>query len=364
MPMKTLFAIHPWKLIETELHRRDMRLAESLTSIGNAHFGLRGNFEERYSGESHRGTYLAGVWYPDKTRVGWWKNGYPAYFGKVVNAVSLLELRVTVDGEEIDLAQNEVTAFYRELDMERGLLLRRFTLRMEKGEVAVEVERFASIARKELLAIRYRVTPSFAAEVRFCPALDTNVRNEDSNYGETFWESLGQGWDKDAGYVSARTKDNPFGTPRFAAFAAMHAGPAGSKPQEQAATDGRVEALISRAIGPGETAELVKLACVDTSRNHETGEALAGHVLSALHTARGAGYDALRAEHCDAWRGRWDEMDVRIGHDDSSQQGIRFNLFQMLCTYDGTDPRLNIGPKGFTGEKYGGATYWDTEMFC
>jgi len=28
------------------------------------------------------------------------------------------------------------------------------------------------------------------------------------------------------------------------------------------------------------------------------------------------------------------------------------------------DPRLNIGPKGFTGEKYGGVTYWDTEAYC
>ena len=26
--------------------------------------------------------------------------------------------------------------------------------------------------------------------------------------------------------------------------------------------------------------------------------------------------------------------------------------------------KLNIGPKGFTGEKYGGATYWDTEAYC
>ena len=35
----------------------------------------------------------------------------------------------------------------------------------------------------------------------------------------------------------------------------------------------------------------------------------------------------------------------------------------MFSTYYGEDPRLNIGPKGFTGEKYGGATYWDTEAF-
>lgn len=71
--MKTIFEFDPWRLIETELHKDDMRLSESMTSIGNGHMGMRGNFEERYSGDSHRGTYLAGVWFPDKTRVGWWK---------------------------------------------------------------------------------------------------------------------------------------------------------------------------------------------------------------------------------------------------------------------------------------------------
>lgn len=66
--------------------------------------------EETYSGDSHRGTYLAGVWFPDKTRVGWWKNGSPQYFGKVINAMNLLSLRIVVGGHEIDLAKDEVTA--------------------------------------------------------------------------------------------------------------------------------------------------------------------------------------------------------------------------------------------------------------
>jgi maltose phosphorylase len=29
----------------------------------------------------------------------------------------------------------------------------------------------------------------------------------------------------------------------------------------------------------------------------------------------------------------------------------------LFSTYYGEDSQLNIGPKGFTGEKYGGATY-------
>ena len=55
---------------------------------------------------------------------------------------------------------------------------------------------------------------------------------------------------------------------------------------------------------------------------------------------------------------------VRIDGDVAGQQGIRFNIFQLFSTYYGEDAQLNIGPKGFTGEKYGGATYWDTEAYC
>ena len=82
--MYTAFSVDPWKLTEHAVPREHMRLSESLCSLGNGYMGMRGNFEETYSGDSHRGTYLAGVWFPDKTRVGWWKNGYPQYFGKVI----------------------------------------------------------------------------------------------------------------------------------------------------------------------------------------------------------------------------------------------------------------------------------------
>ena len=77
-----------------------------------------------------------------------------------------------------------------------------------------------------------------------------------------------------------------------------------------------------------------------------------------------AGFDALFEEHRKVWEEKWEHSDVIIEGDDSAQQGIRFNIFQLDQTYTGEDERLNIGPKGFTGEKYGGSTYWDTEAFC
>ena len=83
-----IMEISPWTLRSAKLEKEHKRLQESLTSLGNGYMGMRGSFEETYSADSHLGTYIAGVWFPDKTRVGWWKNGYPKYFGKAINALN------------------------------------------------------------------------------------------------------------------------------------------------------------------------------------------------------------------------------------------------------------------------------------
>lgn len=362
--MKTIFACDPWRLVETQLHKGDMRLAESMTSTGNGHMGMRGNFEERYTGDSHRGAYLAGVWFPDKTRVGWWKNGYPRYFGKVVNAVDMLSLRVKIDGEDVDLAVDECASFTRTLDMRAGVLSRAFSVRRKKGTVRVAFERFVSIVRPEILAIRCRVTADYACRVTLIPALDARVHNEEANYEETFWLFTGETDEAGVMSVSAKTKENPFGAPRFAVCAAMAVAPLTAPHKDRAQTrEGCVSRRLVFDCEAGETVGLDKLVAAVTSRDHDE-ETLPVAARGAVMEALCSGYDTLREEQEQAWLRRWEKADVRIDGDVAAQQGIRFNLFQLFSTYYGEDARLNIGPKGFTGEKYGGATYWDTEAYC
>ncbi len=357
------FEIHPWKVVETELDKERMRLSESLTSTGNGYMGMRGNFEEDYTGDTHLGTYIGGVWFPDKTRVGWWKNGYPLYFGKVINAVRLNGIHVEVDGETLDLNTAQVEAFYRELDMQNGLFLRRFTVRTAGGSVQVEAERFVSLAQKELLAVRYSLTPDYDAHVVMRPYLDANVRNLDSNYDETFWDMLEEEETEDALALLTKTKENPFGTPRFAVSAAMSCWADGLEMAGRRLDSGYVETRYEGDVAAGEDVVMEKYALCFTSRDYDE-KVLSTLSLKAAARAREVGYDALRDAHTAAWRDRWAGCDVTIQGDDAAQQGIRFNLFQLLSTYSGDDARLNIGPKGFTGEKYGGATYWDTEAYC
>ena len=357
------YEIHPWKVVETGLDKERMRLSESLTSTGNGYMGMRGNFEEDYTGDTHLGTYIGGVWFPDKTRVGWWKNGYPLYFGKVINAVRLNGIHVEVDGETLDLNTAQVEAFYRELDMQNGLFLRRFTVRTAGGSVQVEAERFVSLAQKELLAVRYSLTPDYDAHVVMRPYLDANVRNLDSNYDETFWDMLEEEETEDALALLTKTKENPFGTPRFAVSAAMSCWADGLEMAGRRLDSGYVETRYEGDVAAGEDVVMEKYALCFTSRDYDE-KVLSTLSLKAAARAREVGYDALRDAHTAAWRDRWAGCDVTIQGDDAAQQGIRFTLFQLLSTYSGDDARLNIGPKGFTGEKYGGATYWDTEAYC
>ncbi len=92
-----------WSIIEEGFDVDQVKSSESLFSIGNGAMGQRANFEEHYSGPTFQGSYIAGVYYPDKTRVGWWKNGYPEYFAKVLNAPSWIGINVSINNEQLDL---------------------------------------------------------------------------------------------------------------------------------------------------------------------------------------------------------------------------------------------------------------------
>jgi len=205
--MKRLFEVNEWKITELGFHPEDNRLAESMTSIGNGHMGMRGTFEEEYTGDTHQGMYVAGVYYPDKTRVGWWKNGYPEYFAKVLNAVNIMGLKVSVNGKTVDLNTWEVIDFKRELDMQHGVLTRAMLLKHGEEEIKVESKRFFSIVDKEIAALQYTVTPvNFEAEVIIESYLDADVENEDSNYDEKFWLPVEHGIEERFGYVTSKTK--------------------------------------------------------------------------------------------------------------------------------------------------------------
>ena len=129
-----------WSIIEEGFDTENVKASESLFSIGNGAMGQRANFEEQYSGPTFQGSYIAGVYYPDKTKVGWWKNGYPEYFAKVLNAPNWIGIHVLLNGELLDLNTcKKVADFRRELNMKEGWSQRSFKA-ITSGDVSIDVK--------------------------------------------------------------------------------------------------------------------------------------------------------------------------------------------------------------------------------
>lgn len=361
--MKNYIKHDPWSIIEEGFVPEYNMISESIFSIGNGMFGGRANFEEQYSGETLQGNYVAGVYYPDKTRVGWWKNGYPEYFAKVLNAANWIGINIEFDGEALDLHTAEVSDFRRELNMKEGYLQRSFTATLPSGKsVSVITTRFNSMVRNRIGAIAYQVTPlNFSGEAKITPYIDFDVVNADSNYDEKFWVEQSKAANTDFAHVVASTKKTDFWVATGMSFNIDGAWTSAGR--SAADKDKYVEVTETGNVSEGNAFTIYKYAANISSMNYAKDE-IAKECKKQVEIAESIGFDALMDEQKAAWAESWKKSDITIDGDISSQQGIRFNIFQLNQTYTGKDERLNIGPKGFTGEKYGGSTYWDTEAYC
>lgn len=354
--------IDPWKIIENQWNPDYHEQSESIFSIGNGKMGQRAMFEESYSGKTLQGSYVAGVYYPDTTRVGWWKNGYPENFAKVLNSPNWIGIDVTINDESLDFATVTVDNFERVLDMKEGLLLRSATLTMKNGaKIKLLSKRFVSMAEDEVGAIEYSIEAvNQDISVRFFPYLNSDVYNEDANYDEKFWVPINQDANEQIASLSSKTKKTDFHV-GFAFTSTISGGNIiesfSSKENE---TIGRVYVI---SLAKGEKTTINKYVGIASSLYY-TKDQVQKEAERIAKDAQETTFNRLLDAHKAVWQSIWNSSDIQIEGDPASQQGIRFNIFHMNQTYTGKDKRLNIGPKGFTGEKYGGSTYWDTEAYC
>jgi maltose phosphorylase len=355
-----------WSIIEDGFEIDRVQSSESLFSIGNGSIGQRANFEETYTGPSFQGSYIGGVYYPDKTRVGWWKNGYPEYFSKVLNAPNWIGINVMVDDEILDLFScKKIDKFSRELNMKEGWLGRSFEATLQNDIIVkVDVKRFLSLEHEELGAIKYDVTPLNAdAKITYQPYLDSGITNQDTNWDDQFWQTTHKEVDQNQGFIRSHTLKTFYGVCSFMESKVFLNNKELSTHGESLQKEMEVSISFSEHVAKGSTLSVHKFAGYTTSLNHDKTELISA-AKSILKIAVDKGFDALLQSQKEAWDKIWQMSDITIEGDVKAQQGIRFNIFQLNQTYTGTDHRLNIGPKGFTGEKYGGSTYWDTEAYC
>ena len=353
--------MNTWNIIIEGFNKADITKHESIFSLGNGAMGMRANFEEDYTGDTLQGSYIGGVYYPDKTRVGWWKNGYPEYFAKVLNAPSWIGLHIKINGELLDLNTClEVKNFRRQLNMKEGWYERSFTAMLpNQQEIQVKVLRFLSLRYDELGALRYEITPlTTDATIEIESYLDSGIKNSDANWDERFWNTLEISSEDNFATILAETKKTGFKVHTFMQNQlfidnkALNISPKENKKENYIGLQYEVK------VKQNQTFRIEKYGGYSRSNDYST------LTKSKTLSKSIALFDSLLENQREDWAHIWKTSDIVIEGDEKAQQGIRFNIFQLNQTYSGKYAHLNIGPKGFTGEKYGGSTYWDTEAYC
>lgn len=349
------FKIHPWQVVEEGFDPSYSQVAESVFSLGNEYTGLRGYFDEGYSGESLQGSYLNGIYERRMLPKSGYKGMLP-FTEFMVNTVDWVYTRVWCNGVLLDLNQVSFSNFRRCLDLRTGVLSRSFTWQVdEKTALEVAFERFTSMEEEQFVGQKVSLKAlAGTAEVTVLAGLDFTRHHV--SQGKSMFQVLSQDSTGTSASILAQTQ-----TTRQQVFAAAaFRGMAG----EDASRPGIAANRYALTLRAGESACLERVANLLTAKEAEEQENLPQRMAAAKAALEGMDYEVLKAASARWWAEQWAVSDIEIRGDDENQQGIRFCIFQLHQTLHTAKYGAVFGAKGLTGEAYNGNTFWDSEVCC
>jgi trehalose/maltose hydrolase-like predicted phosphorylase len=362
----------PWHVVEAPYQPRDNVYWETVLTLGNGYMGARGCLEEGFPAlmETYPGAYIAGVF-----------DNFEGPTVELVNVPGFWNASVRVGNETMSMSEGAVSDYSRTLDMRAGLLERRFTWESLRGKrTAFVFQRFLSLDRPHLACLRIQATPlnhsssvsirstldgtAYNRRQRDWPPLTRIVRNEHLDPVAAARVA------RDEGVLHVRTKTTRVDIVMAAklliagraAVRTTAVGVSASAETPPAASAGQIVQEVSFRAKRGETVGMAKFTAVFTSRDAKPGRLRGLAIREASRAARGR-WDALVGAHAAAWAERWDRSDIVIGGDPGAQQGIRFNLFQLMAANARNDPGVNLAAKLLSHTRYKGNCFWDTEIF-
>ncbi|MES5896496.1 glycosyl hydrolase family 65 protein [Bacillus cereus group sp. RP43] len=355
-----------WYISSTTFKEKELTKEESLYMLGNGYVGVRGNFEEEYpeSLTSIRGTYLNAFHDITKISYGEKLHAFPETQQKLVNVIDTQTVQIYLgeEREKFSLWTGEILSYNRLLNMKTGYSDRTIHWRSPRGkEVRITFQRLVSMIHKELFTIHVKVEPvNFHGKIEFVSSINGDV----SNFVDKNDPRVASGHAKRLSTIVARTED----CGQVVINQTLE-----SKLQVCCVSDTILHTEYQRDVHVQadridvhascdliETVKLTKWNVFTDTLRH--GEHLVEVGIKQLEKLSKLSFVTLLEEQQKYLEHFWESADIRIDGDSSLQEGIRFNIFQLLQSA-GRDRYSNIAAKGLSGEGYEGHYFWDTEIY-
>lgn len=356
-----------WTITRNELELEELLNLESIYALGNGYLGVRGNFEEDYGyglSGTIRGTYINAFHDVIDIPYGEKLHGFPETQQKLVNLMDAQSVRIYLGKEEepFSLSVGTILSYERNLHMDGGYSERIIHWQAPSGrEIKLHFRRLVSFTHKELFAIDILLEPvNFNGDIRIVSGLEGEVRN----YTNSNDPRVGAGHAKRLNVTECGLRGNDL----YVQDETMASGMAAACVTRHQVTGQHTEETIAGVTSATFTAmfeltEPVRFTkwniYTDTLRHDKD---LVDRGFAILNTLEGLSFDDVLKQQRNYLADYWKAADCIIENDDELQQGIRFNLFQLLQS-TGRDQCSNISAKGLSGEGYEGHYFWDTEIY-
>ncbi len=358
MPKKSnmYLDLDPFKIIETSFHPDRAKVSESIFSLANEYSGIRGYFDEGYSGERLQGSYFNGIYeYSLKDT----ENAYKGIVKRThftINSVNWVKCKLEVDGEVLDLNVSKFENFKRVLDLKSGLYTREFVWRSKKGDIHIKFERLMNMEYCHECLQQISLTSSNDLDINISFSLDNNVLHWGNH---CYWEKDRIYQEKDIYGLSSKTLKSK------QSLVSLMKVDSNFTINEVIKKDLEIIVNYKATLKTNKVEKFTRYVInIVDKKSTDNIELMYEKAKEELDTLANKGFDNSLKENTEYYANVWENCDIEIDGDLKNQQGIRFCIFQLQQTYHGFAKDNNIGAKGLTGEAYSGHAFWDSETYC
>ena len=359
--------MNPWKLTYNKFNPEEESLREALCTLGNGYFGTRGAVSETMATKVHYpGTYIAGVYNTVATEVA----GRTIHNEDFVNCPNWLLFNYRIDeGAWFNRMKIKVLTWKMELNMRKGVLMRRLRWQDDKGRITlVKNQRIVSMAHPHCGALRCSIIPeNYSGKITIRSGIDGLIINAGvdryKQLNSKHLEPYAHGhFGEDGIFLQMQTIQSKIQITE-AMRTLVYQGRKKIQPKMHIVAHGRQRMIHEFTIDveKGKDYTVEKLVSIYTSRDHG--------VANDCDTAQEAvsqieNFDAIYKAHKAKWKALWKRFDVEIKGDDFVQQVLRLHTFHLLQSASTYNENIDAGlpARGLHGEAYRGHIFWD-EMY-
>lgn len=352
--------MNPWMISYDDFNLSNVRLRETLFTLGNGYFSTRGALEDSISEYHYPGTYLAGVYNRLTSEI----SNQNLTNEDLVNQPNWLPLTFKIDEEWFDISKVTLLSYRETLHLKKGLVKRFYRFKDSKGRIfLVNSLRFVSQHDPHLAGIRYSITSeNWSGKISVRSSIIGDIQNRGvSRYQDLknqHLEILKKGGSSDFIYLQTRTSQSHIVVSQAIRTEIFQRGIKVNFNNYIEQTEKNIHQYFDLYINPYEKITIYKVLAIHHSKDFGIFENLYESIKKINEIEP---FKILIKNHILSWSNLWNQFDIEISSTLKIQKLTRFHIFHILQSISKHSISLDYGApaRGLHGEAYRGHVFWD-----